>query len=66
MGREADQQVAASIGLYPDTALQSYVQRAGAALASTSERPGLQWTFRVVDDAAVNAFALPGAGCSRI
>ena len=60
MGREADQQVAASIGLYPDTALQSYVQRAGAALASTSERPGLQWTFRVVDDAAVNAFALPG------
>jgi predicted Zn-dependent protease len=60
MGREADQQVAASIGLYPDTALPSYVQRVGAALASTSERPGLQWTFRVVDDAAVNAFALPG------
>ena len=60
MGREADQQVAASIGLYPDAALQSYVQRVGAGLAATSERPSLQWTFRVVDDAAVNAFALPG------
>lgn len=60
MGREADKQVAASIGLHPDTALQSYVQRVGAGLASASERPGLQWTFRVVDDAAVNAFALPG------
>jgi len=60
MGREADQQVAASIGLYPDAALQSYVQRVGAALAAGSERPTLQWTFRVVDDAAVNAFALPG------
>jgi predicted Zn-dependent protease len=29
-------------------------------LASRSERPNLPWTFRVVDDPAVNAFALPG------
>ena len=60
MGRQADSQVVASIGLYPSDALQRYVQELGAKLANTSERPGLPWTFRVVDDAAVNAFALPG------
>ena len=60
MGREYDQEVAASIGLYPDTALQRWIQQFGARLAATSERPNLPWTFHVVDDPVVNAFALPG------
>lgn len=60
MGKEGDAQVVASIGLYDDQDLQRYVQQLGAGLAGKSERPGLPWTFRVVDDAAVNAFALPG------
>jgi predicted Zn-dependent protease len=60
MGQEADQEVASSLGLYPDEALQAYVAGLGKALAARGERPSLPWTFRVVDDAAVNAFALPG------
>jgi len=60
MGREADAQIIASLGLYPDSALQRYVQELGGRLARTSERPNLPWTFRVIDDPAVNAFALPG------
>jgi predicted Zn-dependent protease len=60
MGRQYDKEVIASIGLYSDPALQTYIQTLGARLAATSERPGLPWTFRVVDDPAVNAFALPG------
>jgi predicted Zn-dependent protease len=60
MGREADQQIVASIGLYDDEALQSYVDGLGQRLAATSERPDLPWTFRVLDDPTVNAFALPG------
>jgi predicted Zn-dependent protease len=60
MGRDYDKQVAASIGLYPDTVWQRYIQQLGARLAATSERPNLPWTFRVVDDPVVNAFALPG------
>jgi predicted Zn-dependent protease len=60
MGREYHEQVVRQIGLYPDEDLQEYVQRVGARLAADSERPELPWTFRVVDDAAVNAFALPG------
>jgi predicted Zn-dependent protease len=60
MGRQADSAVVASIGLYPDAVWQRYIQQFGARLAATSERPTLPWTFRVVDDPAVNAFALPG------
>src|SRR5436853_3018491 len=60
MGRDYDQQVAASIGLYADTAWQRWIQQFGARLAATSERPNLPWTFHVVDDPVVNAFALPG------
>lgn len=60
MGREADQQVAQSLGLYPDDQLQAYVSRIGKQIAADSERPNLPWTFRVVDDPTVNAFALPG------
>lgn len=60
MGQQADPAVIATIGLYPDSAWQRYIQQFGARLAATSERPDLPWTFRVVDDPAVNAFAIPG------
>jgi len=60
MGRQADREIVSSIGLYEDERLQRYVAGLGARLAGESERPGLPWTFRVVDDSAVNAFALPG------
>ncbi len=60
MGREADQQIVAQMGLYQDDEAQAYVQRLGAALAAKSERPHLPWSFKVIDDPVVNAFALPG------
>lgn len=60
MGREASQQVAQSFGLYPDADLAFYVRRIGFQLAAVSERPNLPWTFEVVEDPVVNAFALPG------
>jgi len=60
MGREADQQIVQSLGLYEDKDVQAYVSRLGKELAASSERPNLPWTFRVVDDPVVNAFALPG------
>jgi predicted Zn-dependent protease len=43
-----------------DQQLQSYVSDIGMRMAAQSERPDLPWEFHVVDDAAVNAFALPG------
>ncbi len=60
MGREADPDVTASIGLYDDPALQAYVAELGNRLAAVSERPSLPWSFKVVDDDVVNAFAIPG------
>ena len=60
MGLQSDPAVVASFGLYPDSSIQQYVRGVGLRLARTSERPDLPWTFRVVDDPVVNAFALPG------
>lgn len=60
LGRDADKQIVGQLGLYPDDQLQAYVNRLGQDLARDSERPNLPWTFRVVDDPVVNAFALPG------
>ena len=60
MGQQAAREVEQSIGLVDNPALQAYVQRIGLALAARSERPQLPWSFKVVDDATPNAFALPG------
>jgi predicted Zn-dependent protease len=60
MGKQAEQDVAQSIGYYDDAAVQQYVSQIGMKIAKASERPNLPWEFHVVDDASVNAFALPG------
>jgi predicted Zn-dependent protease len=60
MGREAAASVPKQTPYYADSGVQSYVRELGLRLAAHSERPGLPWEFHVVDDPAVNAFALPG------
>jgi predicted Zn-dependent protease len=60
LGQQAKGQVVQQFGLVENPALQSYVDGVGKKLAQASERPELPWSFQVVDDAAVNAFALPG------
>jgi predicted Zn-dependent protease len=60
MGKQAAQEVAQTIGIYPDQALNAYVSAIGMKMAKASERPNLPWEFHVVNDASVNAFALPG------
>jgi predicted Zn-dependent protease len=60
MGKESAAQVQQSIGFYDDPAVQAYVSEMGLRMAKQSERPNLPWEFHVVNDASVNAFALPG------
>jgi predicted Zn-dependent protease len=60
LGQQARKEIIAALGLYPDPALQAYVDEVGQKLARSSERPTLPWSFEVLDDAAINAFALPG------
>ncbi|MGH6691238.1 MAG: M48 family metalloprotease, partial [Gammaproteobacteria bacterium] len=60
IGKENHPQILAEMGQYNDPALQQYVRDLGQRLAKTSERPSLPWTFTVVDQPVVNAFAVPG------
>ena len=60
LGQQGKKDVAQSIGLVNNQALQSYVSSLGMMIGPNSERPSLPWSYQVVDDPSVNAFALPG------
>ncbi|VEP11440.1 Peptidase family M48 [Hyella patelloides LEGE 07179] len=46
--------------IYRNQAITNYVNRIGQELAKKSERPDITYTFQVVDNKAVNAFATMG------
>jgi Zn-dependent protease with chaperone function len=46
--------------LVNDAAIQRRVNLVGRWVASRTSRPELPWTFGVIDDAEINAFAAPG------
>ena len=60
MGRQADAEITGQMGMLDDPEMQAYVSSLGMELAKKSERPNLPWSFKVMDDPMVNAFALPG------
>jgi predicted Zn-dependent protease len=60
MGREGYAAAVAEYGAYDDAALTAYVDSVGRRVARASEQPQLAWRFTVLDDPAVNAFAMPG------
>jgi predicted Zn-dependent protease len=60
LGQQSAQSALNQFGRYEDAELQAYVAGVGQRLAAASERPNLPWSFTVVDDPVVNAFALPG------
>jgi len=47
-------------GAYDHETISRYVDDLGQRLAKQSELPNLKWTFTVLDDPIINAFALPG------
>lgn len=61
IGRQINQQLVSSeVKLYRNREVNRYVNEIGQRLAATSDRPNLPFTFQVVDDDAVNAFATAG------
>ena len=60
LGQESDPQIKQEMGVYNDAALETYISGIGQRIAKISERPHLPWRFTVVDQPAVNAFAVPG------
>ncbi|MFK7943826.1 MAG: M48 family metalloprotease [Paracoccaceae bacterium] len=61
LGDENHQKIIAKYGgVYDNARLTSYVDALGRDLAAVSEQPGDKWTFTVLDNPTINAFALPG------
>ena len=60
LGRDGYPAVVNEYGKYEDAALGAYVDSVGQRVARVSHLPNLEWHFTLVDDPAVNAFAMPG------
>ena len=61
LGKQAKAETEQSLGVYAENPrLTQYVADLGKPLAAVSGRPNLPWSYEIVDDGAVNAFALPG------
>ncbi|MFT5804655.1 MAG: putative Zn-dependent protease, partial [Candidatus Paceibacteria bacterium] len=60
LGAKEHQKVLGQYGVYRDKALQTYIDRVGQRIAAKSSRPTLAFTFTVLNDDMINAFALPG------
>jgi len=60
VGRHFDRLVVKKGGLYHDPNLAAYVSGLGKRLAARSGRPGLPWTFRILDGDNLTAHAAPG------
>jgi predicted Zn-dependent protease len=61
IGRSINQQlVTREIRLYRNPQITRYVNEIGQRLASSSDRPDIPYTFQVVNDKSVNAFATMG------
>ncbi|NJL82178.1 MAG: M48 family metalloprotease [Chloroflexaceae bacterium] len=60
LGRQINQQIATQVPISRNAALNGYINQIGQRLVMKSDRPRLNFTFQVVDDRNINAFATMG------
>ena len=60
LGQQIDSQIQQEVRISRDPAANALVSRLGQILVPTSDRPNIPYTFRVVDDTSLNAFATMG------
>ncbi len=60
LGREAVPEIEKQVQVLNDKELTGYIERMGKKLAQHSQDPSYPFTFKVVADPSINAFALPG------
>jgi beta-barrel assembly-enhancing protease len=60
LGAAVSEKIRTRYGVVQDAAVHRYVTLVGTTLAQASTRPGLAWSFIVLDTDGVNAFAAPG------
>jgi predicted Zn-dependent protease len=59
-GRMVDEGAQSEFDFIENPVLVEYVNEVGNRVAEHSQRPGLEYTFRILDDPVVNAFSYPG------
>jgi len=60
LGQEASQEIEKQVEIVNDERLTSYIARIGKRLADVAPGEKYPYTFKVVADPSINAFALPG------
>jgi predicted Zn-dependent protease len=60
LGGDVSVKIRQRFGVVQDAAVHKYVTLVGTVLTEQTTRPGLPWTFIVLDTDGVNAFAAPG------
>jgi len=60
MGRKAAEETDKQLILLDAPLLTTYLDHLGQKVAQASRRPGIQYTFKIVNTDTVNAFSLPG------
>lgn len=60
LGKQTDEEVIATYGLYSDAKLDAYINAIGQRMKPITHRPGLPYQFKVLDTPVINAFAVPG------
>src|SRR3954462_896959 len=60
LGKENAAQVEKQMPLVTDAAINQYIQRLGRKLVAVAPGPQYPYTFKVVNQKDINAFALPG------
>lgn len=60
LGAQSHPSIVATMGIYDDAKLNTFINEKGKAMAAISHRPNLPYQFNIVDSPVVNAFAVPG------
>ena len=60
IGEQLEQELARELPLIEDPAARAYLQQLGDRIVAQTELDDQPWTFHLVADPSVNAFAVPG------
>ena len=60
LGQQLSQEISRQVRINNDPALNAYIRNMGQRIVSNTNMANLPWNFYVVDDPAINAFAVPG------
>ncbi len=60
IGRQSASEIEAQLPMLRDATVNSYVSKVGKRLATVIQAPDFPYQFKVTNQAAINAFALPG------